>query len=256
MELDKNTDRPLGIITDASSGIGYELAKQFAQHGFDLVIISENTGIVEVAQVCQNLGANVETCIVDLAEYDGVDELIERLQVISSTLSSERPVEAIAINADLGLAREVVGEISLDDEIRLIHLNTISSVHLAKYILREMNKRKRGRLLFTSVTSGIPEALKSLYDASKAFLGSYTDSLRNEVSPNGVTVTTMLSPLKEKENLTEMAQIAFEAMMNGRDYASLGDQPKRIDPMISKLKIEEGRTASIRNTGEPTKLKH
>ena len=69
------TNRPVAVVTGASSGIGYELARQFAEHGYDLVIGAEDGGIARAAQDIQALGANVEPVQADLATWDGVEKL-------------------------------------------------------------------------------------------------------------------------------------------------------------------------------------
>src|SRR4051812_13722071 len=80
--------RPLAVVTGASSGIGYELARQFAQHGFDLLICAEDTGITEAAKTVAD-GGLVESLQVDLANHDGVEKLYAKIQSLG------RPVEAI-----------------------------------------------------------------------------------------------------------------------------------------------------------------
>ena len=81
------SNRPLAVVTGASSGIGFELAKQFAQNGFDLLIVSQSERIREAARSLEELGANIEAVQADLADYDGVEEVYERIR------SSGRPVQ-------------------------------------------------------------------------------------------------------------------------------------------------------------------
>jgi NADP-dependent 3-hydroxy acid dehydrogenase YdfG len=120
------TRRPLAIITGASCGIAYELTKLFAEHYYDLVIVSKNPAIVETAQICQRLGAKVECFIIDLSEQIGVDNLI------SKTAALQNPIEAIVINpgADIG------------------DLTPMTSEYLAKHIVKEMISNQKGRILF------------------------------------------------------------------------------------------------------------
>jgi uncharacterized protein len=87
--MTNQSGRPLAVVTGASSGIGYELAKQFAEHGFDLVIAAESDTLREAAQSLANMGAEVEALQVDLANYDGVERLYNKIRSLG------RPVEAI-----------------------------------------------------------------------------------------------------------------------------------------------------------------
>ncbi|WP_221643325.1 MULTISPECIES: SDR family oxidoreductase [unclassified Nostoc] len=96
--MNQTLTRPLAVVTGASSGIGYELAKQFAQNGFDLVVTATGSSINEVAGAFEELGAKVETVQADLATYNGVETLYNQIQAIG------RPVEAIAINAGVGFS--------------------------------------------------------------------------------------------------------------------------------------------------------
>src|SRR3954452_21524528 len=83
--------RPLAVVTGASSGIGYELAKQFANHDFDLIVAAEDAATPEVETGLQGRGATAEAFQVALATDEGVDTLSARLK--------DREVDAIALNA-------------------------------------------------------------------------------------------------------------------------------------------------------------
>src|SRR5215216_6182770 len=105
--MEASATRPLALVTGASSGIGLELARQFAEHDFDLVIAAEDAGIQTAAESLRAQGCEVEAVQVDLATRAGVDRLLERIQ------EQERPVEAVAINAGVG-----VGGPFIDTDLR------------------------------------------------------------------------------------------------------------------------------------------
>src|SRR5438270_5408682 len=134
-----NSTRPLAVVTGASSGIGYELAKQFAQNGFDLLIASQGERITDAARSLESLGVNVENVQTDLASYDGVEKLYQTIR------SSGRPVDAIAINAGVGVGGDFA-DTDLESELNLIRLNVISPVHLAKRVVKDMLQQGRGRI--------------------------------------------------------------------------------------------------------------
>src|SRR5947209_10904763 len=95
--MSTESTRPLAVVTGASSGIGLELAKQFAAHGFDLILAAEDPELEAAATVVRAMdGADVQPVRVDLAEPEGVERLYREIA------GGARPVEAIAINAGIG----------------------------------------------------------------------------------------------------------------------------------------------------------
>jgi uncharacterized protein len=185
--MNNGSNKPFAVITGASSGIGYELAAQFAQHGFDILIVSAGEGISDAAERLKGFGGQVESVQADLADYNGVEALYQRIQ------ASGRAVDAIALNAGVGVSGDFARDTDLRDELNLIELNVVSPVHLAKQILRDMVQRGQGRVLFTSsVAATMPAPFQAVYGASKAFLKSFAEALRNELKDTGVTITTLI----------------------------------------------------------------
>src|SRR3982751_2738348 len=88
-----SSTKQFAVVTGASSGIGFELAKQFAENGFDLLIVSGGDRIDTAANEIKILGAHVEAVQADLSAHEGVHKLLSAIQ------SSGQPVDAIAINA-------------------------------------------------------------------------------------------------------------------------------------------------------------
>jgi NAD(P)-dependent dehydrogenase (short-subunit alcohol dehydrogenase family) len=94
--MEATASRPLAVVTGASSGIGLELAKQFASNGFDVIAAAE-----------------------DAAIFAG-------------------PLDAVALNAGIGAGGAFASDTELEQELRLVDLNVRSTVHLAKYVVRDM----------------------------------------------------------------------------------------------------------------------
>ena len=82
--------RPLAIVTGASIGIGFELARCCAQHGYDL-ILAANQPLDDVATSCRSLGTNVQMVLVDLSTTQGVDAVVDAI--------NKRTVAALLANA-------------------------------------------------------------------------------------------------------------------------------------------------------------
>src|SRR3712207_2946372 len=123
--------RPLALVTGASSGIGLELARQFAEHGFDLVVTAEDAELTAAAGQLRGTGTTVQEVQADLRLRTGVDARWAAVQ------ATGRPLAAAALNAGVGKGGPFV-ENDLADELGIIDLNLTSTVVLAKYVLRDM----------------------------------------------------------------------------------------------------------------------
>jgi short-subunit dehydrogenase len=219
------TQRPLAVVTGASSGIGLELAKLCAQDGFDLVIAADEPAIAQAAQELRSLGASVDAVQVDLAEESGVDTLLSVLR--------GRPVDALLANAGHGLGRSFL-EQNFDEIRHVIDTNITGTVYLVHCVLRGMHARNQGRILLTgSIAGHMPGPFQAVYHASKAFVDSFAVALRNELKDSQITVTC-LQPgptdtdffaradmldtrmgMLEKDDPSGVAKAGFEAMMKG-----------------------------------------
>ena len=116
---DTSTIRPLALVTGASSGIGLELARVFAENGFDLVVCAEDAGIAVAAEaVAAEGGAAVRSVRADLSTADGVEELV------AAVTATGRPLDALALNAGVGNGGPFL-ETPLEDDLRVIGLDVV-----------------------------------------------------------------------------------------------------------------------------------
>jgi len=246
--MNSNPNRPWAVVTGASTGIGLELAKQFARNGYDLLIVANEPAITDAGERVRASGINVETLQVDLAEYDGVESLYREIQ------SSGRPLDAIAINAGVGAGGDFVREGALEDELNVIDLNVRSTVHLAKRVLEDMVERGQGRVLFTSsIASTMPGTFNAVYNASKAFVQSFAQAIRNELKDSGVTITALMpGPTDteffhradmddtkvgsgEKDDPAEVARQGYEALMAGKDHVVAGSFKNKLQATMAHV---------------------
>jgi short-subunit dehydrogenase len=228
--------RPLAIVTGASSGIGFELARCCAKGGFDLLIAADEPAIEEAATRLRQEGANVDSIEADLATAEGVEKLYEATR--------GRPVAALLANAGRGLGRafldQDIGEIS-----RVIDTNVTGTLYLIHKIGRIMRDRRAGRILITGSIAGfMPGTYQAVYNGTKALLDSFSFALRAELKDSGVTVTCLMPGATEtefferadmmdtkvgtgkKQSPAEVAKTGFDAMMRGDGDVVSGWQNK------------------------------
>jgi short-subunit dehydrogenase len=253
--------RPLALVTGASSGIGLELAKQFAENGFDLVITAEDD---ELAEAARELGdAVVDSVQVDLTTSGGVMDLWARVQ------ETGRPLEAAALNAGVGQGGPFL-ETDLADELEIIDLNVRSTVHLAKYVVKDMVARDSGRILFTSsIASTMPGPFQAVYNASKSFVQSFALALRNELKDTNVTVTSLMPGPTDTEfferadmedtkvgsgkqdDPADVARDGFEALMNGDERVVSHSLSTKLQGRGSRFMPDKAKAAMHRQMAEP-----
>lgn len=255
---------PLAVVTGASSGIGYELAKNFINGGYDLIIVAEDPKIISVERELKKPGITIQAVQVDLSTYDGVETLYNVLK------SYKRPVEAIAINAGVGVSGDFTEDTPLQDELKMIGLNVSSVVHLAKRITRDMVANGHGRILFTSsIAATMPSPYLAVYGATKAFIFSFSEALRNELKDKGVTVTALLPDPTDtnffdragmqdtkvaqgkKSNPADVALQGYEAMMAGKDHVFGGSIKGRIQGALSDILPETVKAEMSRKQMKP-----
>jgi uncharacterized protein len=258
-----NSSRPLALVTGASSGIGLELAKQFAKNGFDLIIAAEDAELDGAARELEALGGKVEAIRVDLATHDGVEELARHVS------GAGRHVDAAALNAGVG-SGGAFADTPLEDELRLVDLNVRSTVHLAKYLVRGMKQRGEGRLLFTSsIASTMPGPFQAVYNASKSFVQSFALALRNELKGSGVTVTSLMPGPTDtefferagmldtkvgsgsKDAPAKVAADGFAAMMSGKERVVASSTSTKAQGRFSRLMPDSVKAEMHRRMAKP-----
>jgi short-subunit dehydrogenase len=261
--------RPLALVTGASSGIGLELAKQFATHGFDLIVTAEDAELDTARDAVQAVGGGSADAVrADLATDEGVDELYERVK------ATGRPLDAVALNAGIGAGGAFADGTDLADELRLIDLNVRSTVHLAKHVIPDMVARGSGRILFTSsIASTMPGAFHAVYNASKSFVQSFALALREELKDSGVTVTSLMPGPTEtefferadmldtkvgsssKDDPADVARDGFEALMRGDERVVSHSLSTKLQGRGSRLMPDRVKAMMHRRMAEPGSAK-
>jgi short-subunit dehydrogenase len=231
--------RPFAVVTGASSGIGRELARQFASHGFDILITAEAGDLDAAAGDLATHGTVVREVVADLATADGAERVAAAIDAIG------RPVDALALNAGIGSGGAFTAT-PLADQQRLIGVNVAAPVGLAQHVVPDMVRRRTGRVLFTS---SAPGPYGATYTASQAFIQSFADALRAELAGTGVTVTTLLPGPTDteffrragladpapKDDPATVAEAAYQALMTGQSQVTPGSVKTRLQQAGSQL---------------------
>ena len=261
---DTSTIRPLALVTGASSGIGLELARTFAENGFDLVVCAEDAGIAVAAEaISAEGGAAVRSVRADLSTSDGVDELVREVT------ATGRPLDALALNAGVANGGPFL-DTPLEDDLRVIGLDVVSVVHLSKRLLPAMVARGAGRVLVTSsVASTQPGPYYATYAASKSFVQSFAEAIRYELKDTGVTVTTLLpgptdteffeaSHMEDtrvakgpKDDPAKVAREGFAGLMAGKEQVKVASLKTRAQTALSHVLPEKAQPGAHATMTKP-----
>lgn len=255
--------KPLAVVTGASSGIGFELAKVFADNGFDLLINAEDEGLDRAAEQLRANGARVQPVQADLSTYGGVEQLY------AAIVATGRSVSAAALNAGVGQGGAFVDN-DLADEIRIIDLNITSTVHLAKRLLKDMVARDDGKVLVTSsIASTMPGSFQAVYNASKSFLQSFAQAVQSELHDTRVTITALMPGPTDtnffrradmddtrigqasKDDPAQVAKQGFDALMEEKDKVIAGSAKTKAQGAANKVLPDRLKAAAHRQMAEP-----
>jgi uncharacterized protein len=263
---DLKAKRPLAVVTGASSGIGYHLARIAAEHGYDLVVAAD-TPLDQAVRDFKAAGADrVDALQVELASRQGVDDLLARLQ--------GREVDALMANAGHGLGGAFL-EQDFHKVQHVIDTNITGTIYLVQQVARGMVARRQGRILVTGSIAGFqPGAFQAVYNGSKAFVDSFAQALRNELKQTGVTVSllmpgptdtefferaelldTKVGADMKKDDPAMVARVGFDAMLKGEADVVAGWKSK-LQVVTSKVLPAQAVAEAHRKLAEPGSARH
>jgi uncharacterized protein len=248
------------VVTGASTGIGLELARCCAKDGFDLLIAADEPEIERAAASLRANGANVETVQADLATSEGVDKLYAAIR--------GRQVDALLANAGRGLGHAFLDQ-DLSEVKRVIDTNVTGTVELIHKIGNDMRRRNAGRILITGSIAGfVPGSFQAIYNATKAFLNSFSFALREELKDTKITVSCLMPGATEteffkradmmdtkvgtgaKDDAADVARQGFDAMMSGESDVVTGMKNK-IQSSVANVTPAEMLAKQHRGMAEP-----
>lgn len=176
--------RPLAVVTGASTGIGFELAKCAAEDGHDLLICADEPQIEKARADLLAFDVSVDALQADLGTKRGVDALVSAI--------GDRDVAILMANAGRGLGDGFLDQ-NFEEAKNIVDTNVTGTISLIHFVGRQMRARNEGRILITGSIAGfIPGSFQAVYNGSKAFLDSFSWALANELKKTDVTVTCLM----------------------------------------------------------------
>ncbi|HET7896132.1 MAG TPA: SDR family oxidoreductase [Flavisolibacter sp.] len=234
------TNNRYALITGATSGIGYELAKLFAGDGYNLVIVARSEEELQQKQseFSQQYGIDVIPIAKDLFQPNAPFELYDEVK------QKNIVVDVLVNDAGQGQYGLFV-EQDIHRLLELIQLNVISLTVLTHRFLKDMVARNEGKILqLGSIASQLPGPWQAVYHATKAYVLSFTEALISELKDSAVTLTVLQPGATDTDffnkadmqnskimdtKLSDPAQVAkdgYEALMSGDDKIVSGMKNK------------------------------
>lgn len=224
------TQQQYALITGATSGIGYELAKLFAKDSYNLIIVARNQQELDskASEFSKDYGVQVVTIAKDLSTDNGPFEVYDEVK------AKGLQVAVLVNDAAQGQYGKFV-ETDIQRELELVRLNIMAYLILTKQFLKEMVARNDGKILqVASIAGKMPGPMQSVYHGTKAFIVYHTAALVNELKDTGVTITSLLpgptdtdffekadmenTKMVQEGSLSDPAEVAkdgYEALMKG-----------------------------------------
>ncbi|AEI49002.1 SDR family NAD(P)-dependent oxidoreductase [Runella slithyformis] len=231
------TKQQYALVTGATAGIGYELAKLLAEDGYNLVIVARGQDGLDktVKDLTEAYNVRVIPTVKDLFDPKAAFELYEFV-----TFQGIH-IDILVNDAGQGQYGEFI-HTDIQRELDIIQLNISSLVVLTKLFLKDMVARGNGKILnLASIASKMPGPLQAVYHGTKAFVHSFTEAIREEVKDSGVTVTSLLpgatatdffnkadmtqAKIVQDGKLSDPAEVAkdgYDALMSGDDMVVSG----------------------------------
>lgn len=175
------------LITGASAGIGLALAKQFASHGYNLVLVARREQVLRelAATLSKDHAIQAEVIAEDLAKPGAAQQLVQALR------SKGIEIDTLVNNAGFGTSGSFLDS-DFSAETEMMQVNMVALTQLTKLLLPAMVSRKSGQVLNVASTAAFqPGPFMAVYYATKAYVLSLTEALAEETRGTGVTVSCL-----------------------------------------------------------------
>ncbi|HKX40039.1 MAG TPA: SDR family NAD(P)-dependent oxidoreductase [Burkholderiaceae bacterium] len=257
--MNSSIPHPLAIVTGASSGIGFELAKLCAENGFDLIVAADRD-LYPIENAARSYDVHVDVVETDLSKFQGVGRLL--------TVLGDRTPDVLVANAGHGLGHAFLDQ-PFEQIQGVIDTNITGTLYLIQQVALRMVEARHGRILVTGSVAGyFPGTFQAVYNATKAFIDSFASALRNELKDTGVSVTCLMPGATDtnffaradmldtklgtepKADPAEVARIGFEAMMN-RDADVIAGWKNKVQVALASVTPASVLAEQHRKLAEP-----
>ncbi|GAB3702854.1 hypothetical protein GCM10027592_32670 [Spirosoma flavus] len=250
------------LITGASSGIGQELAKLFAQDGYNLVLVGRSDDKLDrLGEVFKSNYGTQEITVIskDLSEEDAAQDVYNQVK------SKDITVDVLVNDAGVGLYGLFATDTDWEREKAMIHLNVLALTQMTKLFLYDMLSRNEGKILnLASLLSITPTPLMAVYAGTKAYVYNFTQSLVNELKDTNVTVTALLpnatdtdffhkagaentKVTDEVQDPVMVAKDGYNALMAGKPKVIPGGLKNKSYEVMSYVAPQEALSALMRD---------
>ncbi len=253
------------LITGGTQGIGYELAKIFAEHGHNLILVARHEDELEkiASELRQNYHVQAEYFAKDLFVFENAFELYEEVK------AKGFEVDILVNDAGQGQYGKFVNN-DIYHYLDIIQLNIASLTVLTHLYLKDMVTKGTGKILnLSSIAGTVPGPYQAVYHATKAYVQSFTIAVRDEARNTGVTLTALLPGATETDffNKAEMneskvvqegqmydpadvAKDGYDALMAGKDMVISGFKNK-VQVTMSNFMSDSANAATMREQQKP-----
>lgn len=217
----QSSNRPVALVTGASSGIGAALARELAARGHDLVLTARRVATIEaLAEEARGTGAAATVIPADLSQPGAAAALVRELA------AADIAIDVLVNNAGLG----AMGRFDHSNQARnaeIMQVNIVALTELTRLLLPEMLARRRGRImLVASTASFVPCPNLAIYAASKAYVRSFGEALAQELSGSGVSVNVLCPGATATEFFAvaggKLSGSQMRRMMSAQEVARIG----------------------------------
>jgi len=237
------------LITGATEGIGYELAKLFVKDNYNLIIVARHQDELDSrAQEFRAQGAEIITIAKDLFKREEAFAVCEEVKALGLHVS------VLVNNAGQGVYG-LFKDTEIERELDIVDLNIAATVILTKHFAKDMIARNEGKILnLASIASKTPGPWQSVYHGTKAFVYSFSEAIRYELKDHNITVTALLpgatdtdffhkadmteSKIVQDTSLADPADVAkdgYDALMSGDDKVISGFKNKAMIGMANLM---------------------